>query len=210
MNGARLPFLLFRDRSAGPPRVKVSAFCYYKTMSIFSIQVKTRDEEKYIKLFRGQNPDKTNVRTYFPKRELRVYKQGKITTKIAPVFSGYVFVELEKDDHILNHYRSLRVTNGFFRFLPSNKDVHELRGVDLELVIHFIRQPRQIAGISRVYFDENQKIVVKDGPMLGLEGRIVKVDRRKGRAKIRLDLYGDSFAIDLAFELIEPSSGKPA
>jgi transcriptional antiterminator NusG len=179
-------------------------------MSIFSIQVKTRDEEKYIKLFHGRNPDKANVRTYFPKRELRVYKQGKVITKIAPVFSGYVFVELEKDDHILNHYRALHITNGFFRFLPSNKDVHELRGIDLELVVHFIRQPGQIAGVSKVYFDENQKIVVKSGPMLGLEGRIVKVDRRKGRAKIKLDLYGDSFTIDLAFELIEPSGDKAA
>jgi transcriptional antiterminator NusG len=179
-------------------------------MSIFSIQVKTRDEEKYIKLFRTENPNKSNVRTYFPKRELRVYKQGKVTTKIVPVFAGYVFVELEKDDHILNHYRSLHITNGFFRFLPSNKNVHELRGIDLELAMHFIRQPGQIAGVSKVYFDENQKIVVKEGPMLGLEGRIIKVDRRKGRAKIRLDLYGDSFAIDLAFELIESADGKAA
>ncbi|MDR0640059.1 MAG: antiterminator LoaP [Spirochaetaceae bacterium] len=177
-------------------------------MSIFSIQVKTRDEEKYIKLFRVQNPDKSNVRTYFPKREIRVYKQGKVITKIAPVFAGYVFVELEKDDHILNHYRSLHITNGFFRFLPSNKKVHELRGSDLELVIHFIRQPGQVAGVSKVYFDKNEKIVVKEGPMLGLEGRIVKIDRRKGRAKIRLDLYGDTFSIDLAFEMIEPTSRK--
>jgi transcriptional antiterminator NusG len=179
-------------------------------MSIFSIQVKTRDEEKYIKLFRRQNPDKSNVRTYFPKRESRAYKQGKIITRILPVFSGYVFVELEKDDHILNHYRSLHITNGFFRFLPSNKNVHELRGVDLELVMHFIRQPGQVAGVSKVYFDENQKIVVKEGPMLGLEGRIAKIDRRKGRAKIKLDLYGDSFTIDLAFEMIEPTDGKAA
>ncbi|MDR1469837.1 MAG: antiterminator LoaP [Spirochaetaceae bacterium] len=179
-------------------------------MSIFSIQVKTRDEEKYLTLFRAQNPHKSNVRTYFPKREVRVYKQGKVITKRAPVFSGYVFVELEKDDHILNHYRSLRITNGFFRFLPSNKKVHELRGGDLELVVHFIRLPGQVAGVSKVYFDENQKIVVKEGPMLGLEGRITKIDRRKGRAKIRLDLYGDSFSIDLAFEMLDPTGDKAA
>jgi transcriptional antiterminator NusG len=37
---------------------------------------------------------------------------------------------------------------------------------------------------------------------MGLEGKIVKVDKRKGRAKIKLDLYNDSFAIDLAFEVI--------
>jgi len=53
-----------------------------------------------------------------------------------------------------------------------------------------------------VYFNEDSRIVVVEGPLMGLEGRIVKVDRRKGRAKIMLDLYNDSFSIDLAFEVI--------
>jgi transcriptional antiterminator NusG len=179
-------------------------------MNIFAIQVKTRDEEKYMKLFRAHNPKRTNVRLYFPKRELRVVKQGKVITKIAPVFSGYVLVELEKDDHILNHYRALHITNGFLRFLPFNKMVHELRGGDLEIALHFIRQPGQVAGVSKVYFDENEKIVVKEGPLLGLEGRIVRIDRRKGRAKIKLDLYGDSFSIDLSFVMIEPVAKSAA
>jgi transcriptional antiterminator NusG len=174
-------------------------------MSIFAIHVKTRDEEKYIKLFHAQNPDHDNVRIYFPKRELRFRKLGKVVTRIAPVFSGYTFVELEKDDHIMKHYVALHTTNGFMRFLPSNKEVRELESGELELVVHFIRQLGQVASVSKVYFDENDKIVVKEGPLLGLEGRIVKVDRRKGRAKIRLDLYGDTFTVDLSFVMIERS-----
>jgi transcriptional antiterminator NusG len=179
-------------------------------MSVFALQVKTRDEEKYIKLFYAQNPGRENVRIYFPKRELRVSKQGKTITRIAPVFAGYIFVELEKDDHIMHHYLTLRTTNCFIRFLPSNKKVRELQGCDLELAVHFIRQLGQVAGISKVYFDENDKIVIKEGPLLGLEGRIVKVDRRKGRAKVKLDLYGDSFAVDLSFVMIEPAEAAKA
>jgi transcriptional antiterminator NusG len=179
-------------------------------MSLFAVQVKTRDEEKYIKLFCANNPDKKNVRIYFPKRETRIRKQGKTITRIAPVFAGYVFVELEQDDDIMNHYWALHLTNGFFRFLPSNKTVHEMEGGDLELAVHFIRQLGQVAGVSKVYFDENEKIVIKEGPLLGLEGRIVKIDRRKGRAKVKLDLYGDSFAVDLSFEMLEPTGSVAA
>jgi transcriptional antiterminator NusG len=180
-------------------------------MSIFALQVKTRDEEKYIKLFHAHNPDTKNVRIYFPKRELRLRKQGKMVTKIVPVFAGYIFVELEKKDRIMNHYLSLHEPNGFIRFLPSNKKVRALHSSDLELAVHFIRQLNQVAGISKVYFDENDKIVIKEGPLLGLEGRIVKIDRRKGRAKVKLDLYGDSFAVDLSFVMIEPAvPAKPS
>jgi transcriptional antiterminator NusG len=59
-----------------------------------------------------------------------------------------------------------------------------------------------MAGKSKVYFDANSRIVVTEGPLMGLEGKIIKVDKRKGRAKIKLDLYNDSFSIDLAFELL--------
>jgi transcriptional antiterminator NusG len=76
---------------------------------------------------------------------------------------------------------------------------------DLEIVLHFIKRVGPVAGKSKVYFDENARIVVTDGPLMGLEGKIIKVDKRKERAKIKLDLYDDSFCIDLAFEIIEPA-----
>jgi len=52
------------------------------------------------------------------------------------------------------------------------------------------------------------RIVVLHGPLSGLEGRIIKVDQRKKRAKIALDLCSDSFTIDLAFEVIEKAKAK--
>jgi transcriptional antiterminator NusG len=39
--------------------------------------------------------------------------------------------------------------------------------------------------------------------MKGLEGQVVKVDRRKKRAKIKLELYDDSFLVDFGFEFLQ-------
>ena len=58
---------------------------------------------------------------------------------------------------------------------------------------------------SKVIFDENKRIRVIHGALKGLEGKIVKVDRRKQRAKVALTLYEDSFLIDFGFDLLEPS-----
>ena len=66
----------------------------------------------------------------------------------------------------------------------------------------------EIAEPSRVHFDENDRIVVDSGPLQGLEGKIVKVDRRKGRAKIQLDLYTENFLLDLGFEVISKGNVK--
>ena len=37
----------------------------------------------------------------------------------------------------------------------------------------------QKIGVSMVHFDENERIVVDEEPLKGLEGSIIKVDRRK-------------------------------
>ena len=45
--------------------------------------------------------------------------------------------------------------------------------------------------------------------MQGLEGFIVKVDKRKKRAKISLDFAKENFLIDLAFDVLEENRNEP-
>jgi transcriptional antiterminator NusG len=173
-------------------------------MKYYAVQVKTRGEEKYIALYRALYPGRP-VEIYFPKRSINLRRKGVMTAETPPIFPGYIFVEVGGEDDIMKYQREFRRTDGFFRFLKSNQNICPLQDKDLEIVLHFIKRAGPVAGKSRVYFDENSRIVVADGPLMGLEGNIIKVDKRKGRAKIKLDLYGDSFSIDLAFEVIEPA-----
>jgi transcriptional antiterminator NusG len=174
-------------------------------MKYYALQVKTRGEEKYIKLFRALYPD-CALPIYFPKRSLAVRRKGTVIQTTPAVFPGYIFLEVEDDDSVYKYHWFFRRTDGFYRFLKSNQNIKALSGKDLETVLHFIKKTGPLAGVSKVYFDENSRIVVVEGPLAGLEGSIIKVDKRKGRAKIKLDLYDDSFAIDLGFELIEPAA----
>jgi len=171
-------------------------------MNYYAIQVRTRLEEKYINLFRSRNPD-ISLPIHFPRRYLDIRKNGKVRPSTPAVFPGYIFIEAESDEEILAVKWKFRRTDGFMRFLKTNKEITALGSKDLEIVLHFINNPGSIAGKSKVYFTENARIIVAEGPLSGLEGKIVKVDRRKRRAKIKLDLYNDSFTIDLAFEVIE-------
>jgi transcriptional antiterminator NusG len=169
-------------------------------MQYYAIQVKTRAEDKYIRLFRATHPE-VALPLYFPQRRVDVRRRGIIRQSTAAVFPGYVFIEAEEADIASAHW-AFRRTGGFYRFLKSNRQVLPLAGRDLELVLHFIKKAGPVAGVSRVFFNENSRIVVVEGPLMGLEGKIIKVDKRKRRAKIKLDLYDDSFCIDLAFEVI--------
>jgi len=167
----------------------------------YALQVKTRGEEKFIRLFKAQNPDLA-MPLYFPQRALDLRRGGRIIPSKLAVFPGYIFLELDEDENIYRYQWAFRRTEGFHRFLRSNQDIAPLQNRDLELVLHFIKNVGPMAGKSQVYFDDNSRIVVIAGPLSGLEGRIVKADKRKGRAKVKLDLYNDSFCIDLAFEVL--------
>ncbi|MDR2467766.1 MAG: antitermination protein NusG [Spirochaetaceae bacterium] len=169
----------------------------------YALQVKTRAEERFVTLFRALHPA-MDFPIYFPRRVLLERRQGKqAIQKTLPVFPGYLFSALREEDSVSDCLNALRKMDNFFRFLPSNSQVVPLGGRNLETVLHFIKHPAGLVGISKVYFNEYERIIVVEGALKGLEGQIVKVDRRKGRAKIKLDLYGEAFSIDLAFETLE-------
>ena len=169
-------------------------------MNYYAIQVKTKGEEKFIRLFNSLHPE-LKLPLHFPRRRIDIRIRGKIRETTAAIFPGYIFVEAEHEDIVARQWE-FRRTGGFYRFLKSNQLITPLADKDLELVLHFIKKTGPVAGISRVFFDENSRIVVIEGPLVGLEGKIIKVDKRKKRAKVKLNLYDDSFTIDLAFEVI--------
>ena len=170
-------------------------------MNYYAIQVKTRGEEKFMRLFKSLHPE-VELPMYFPRRRINIRRGGVMRPITSAVFPGYIFIEAENED-ILAHQWAYRRTDGFYRFLRSNQDICPLLDRDLELVLHFIKRAGPVAGVSRVYFNEKSRIVVMEGPLAGLEGRIIKVDKRKKRAKVKLSLYDNAYAIDLAFEVME-------
>ncbi|KNY26383.1 hypothetical protein Bccel_1645 [Pseudobacteroides cellulosolvens ATCC 35603 = DSM 2933] len=48
------------------------------------------------------------------------------------------------------------------------------------------------------------KVVVIDGPLLGMEGLIEKLDKRKGRVKLRVNFMSESRLIELSVSMVEP------
>jgi len=174
-------------------------------MNYFVFQVLTGKEEKFIHLaeynFKTQNipPDKSG-RIIWPQRKLSIKRGGRQKEVLAPIFPGYLFFEQNK--LYTDCYWVLRKTSGFVRFLKDNRNIQPIQGADKELLLHFLSYG-EIVEKSRVRFDENNRIRVISGPMKGLEGKIIKVDRRKKRAKIKLSLYEESFKIDFGFEVLE-------
>lgn len=179
-------------------------------MKYYVLQVFTGDETKFLNLVRTslqiEAPGNADSGTFlWPRRSLNIRRKGKTREELAPIFPGYLFYEAA--DLPPDVYWAFKKTSGFIRFLKDNQHIEPLSGEDKGLLLHFLSFG-EIVHKSTVTFDENNHIEVIDGPMKGLEGKIVKVNRRKKRAKVMLSLYEQSFFVDFGFEYLQQKSGN--
>ncbi|MEI6876112.1 MAG: antiterminator LoaP [Spirochaetota bacterium] len=174
-------------------------------MLYYAIQDRTTGEDEFIR--RAVRALRMEPQRFFaPKRVLKENRKGKMIRRLHPVFPGYVFFETESLE-VEDRWKIRRI-DGFFRFLNQTSNPLPLSDNDRQLLLRFISFGK-VADISKVTFDENQRIVVLEGPLKGLEGRIVKVDRRRGRAKVSLDICETGFLIDFGFEAVTKVAQGP-
>ena len=175
-------------------------------MDYYVVQVSTGKEKNFIEDAEFKNKfDELSYSIVFPQRVLKIRKAGKVTEKQLAVFAGYLFIGTDKISKDL--YQHLKRCKGFYRFLPNNQEPRFLEGRDLEILNQFISFGG-LAKISQVVFDENDRIKVIEGPLSGLEGYIVRVNKRKGRATVCLDMCQTAFSIDLGFEILNKEEKK--
>jgi transcriptional antiterminator NusG len=165
----------------------------------YAIRVCAGKEKKYITSARfALDGDETRI--IWPRRCLSIRKAGIVKEQTSSLYPGYLFLETKNlTDRAIMMLKNLP---GFVRFLKSNVDIQPLDKRDKEIVLELISHG-EIIRKSRVVFDANSRIIVVDGPLKKLAGDIVKVDRRKGRAKVKLHLQGMSLLVDLGFEVME-------
>jgi transcription termination/antitermination protein NusG len=168
-------------------------------MQYYAIHVLTDSEADFERrLLPTLGPDRLIV----PQKAVSIRRRGFTRKEIRPIFPGYVFLRSENILDELEVFWAIRRTQGFIRFLRQSSSPTPLSERDLELLSHFISFG-EYADTSKVTFDENDRIVVLEGPLIGLEGRIDRVDRRKKKARVVIDMCQSQFHIFLGFEVVE-------
>jgi len=170
-------------------------------MFYYAAQVHTGRELNFIDQMKQSLSEKSCVQQLiFLRRIMHIQRHGIMKDELQPLFPGYIFLET---DRILDadSCMQMRKSEYFYRFLKNNQSITPLDNNDLKILLHFMDFGEK-AGPSKVYFDENQRIIVTEGPLKGLEGFIIKVDKRKKRAKIRINFEDSPIVMDLAFDLL--------
>lgn len=142
-------------------------------------------------------PEFPESKFYIFERKLKNRARGWFE---APLFPGYVFFGVESLTP--EFFETLHSTKGFCRILYDNQYPVKITGTALEELKLFI-QNGEHWGISKVLFVPGQKIKAVSGPLVGLEGHIVAVNRKKKQITVQSSLTQDGKRFDLLYEDVE-------
>ena len=169
----------------------------------YVIQVKTGKEQQAIDDILKNKPDDASFDVFAPYRKsLRKFK-GVMREVVERCFPGYVFVETNDVQRL---FKQLYFTPGFQRllgreegtdnFVPLDKD--ESRMVD----ILYSKNNNRITEISNIEVKEGEMIRVLDGPLMGLETQIKKVNLHKRTVTIEYTMCGRLVSSNVGINIV--------
>lgn len=131
-----------------------------------------------------RNLERQNVTVFAPTETRTIRRAGKFITKPAPVFPGYVFVQIDQDSCSI---RSINATRGISRLVclgpePATVPQHVM-------AVLFARFPQADALPAAPRFQPGDMIDIVEGPIADFVGRIEAMAPHD-RVIVLLDMMG--------------------
>ena len=169
----------------------------------YVVQVRTGAELKLAERFRHEI--KTEGEDIFvPMYERRKSIRGEWTRVKRPLFPGYIFFETEDAESL---YFRLKKIDAFNKILSTGHGEYTPIQTDEEMFLRALIGEDYVAQES-VGVIEGDQIIVMHGPLKGLEGSIVKINRHKRIAIIRAEFMGGAREVKVGLEIIDKRPAK--
>lgn len=144
------------------------------------------------------NLERQGFETFMPRREETHRRAGQWSTRLKPLFSGYLFVKVPADKR---HYRSINGTYGVSRLVAL--EAGRPTRVSAAL-IDALRNRTSEDGLLQPLADlkAGDRVKVVSGPLLGELAEIEAIPE-DGRIYVLLDLMGRCVKTELAAQDLE-------
>ncbi|MEG1732979.1 MAG: antiterminator LoaP [Longicatena sp.] len=143
-------------------------------------------------------------KAFVPKIETPIKKDGLLTFPKKVLFPSYVFIETTMDPAAFqDNIKAIKQRKmGIVRELKYDKgDIPSLRDEEKAYLESLLDEKKVIN--KSVGFIENDRVVVVDGPLVGHESYIIKIDRHKRKAMIRMKILSNEIEVSVPLEIIK-------
>lgn len=178
------------DDSASPCSVTSTLLCSKRW---FVVHTQPKSETRAV-----INLERQEFHTFCPAIRRTVRNAHKSSVVIAPLFPGYVFVEL---DRLVDHWRAINGTRGVVRLITNGDE-------PLALPFGIIEDlKRRMGADGAVDWTTSLKIgecvAISEGPFAKFTGTLEHLDAA-GRVQVLLDFLGRSVRVSMKSEAVAP------
>ncbi|MBF8417996.1 MULTISPECIES: transcription termination/antitermination protein NusG [Heyndrickxia] len=139
-------------------------------------------------------------RVVVPEEEELEMKNEKKKVVKRKVFPGYVLVEMVMTDDSWYVVRNTPGVTGFVGSSGGGSKPTPLLPEEINTILKRMGMEEKRADVD---FEIGETVTVKEGPFANFAGKIVEMDRDKGRAKVMVNMFGRDTPVELVFEQID-------
>lgn len=142
---------------------------------------------------------------WFPTKENREKRKGLETNVKKPLFPSYLFIYWEGENEREFPLIDIRRLTNVLKFLRYDSGSYALQGKDLEYA-KWIHMHRGNIKRSKVIFREGQKVHICEGPLMGFDGSVIKVDKHHKRITIGFDFGGKLTPVNFSVDFLSSAA----
>lgn len=135
---------------------------------------------------------------FVPRYQVERKFHGQFKVVERNLFPGYV-IAITRDIAGLN--AKLAKVPTLTRILGSEKAFVPLDPTEQAFINSFAIDKHRIVKMSRAV-DEGDRIVVMEGPLVGREGMIQKINRRKGTCRVTFEAFGRTLDVEVGLAVV--------
>ena len=171
----------------------------YKGSAWYALFVKTGEEnlvkERLDYRFHG------DPAVMIPKKVIKERKNGKWYRRVRNLFPGYIFLHGVMNEE---NYSNLWQVPGLYKLLCTDREPVRIPDCEIKVFSHLFDKEYIIQ--ESVILMEGEEVSIISGPLTALQGKILKVDKRKGRARVLINFLGEERVIDLGVNIIQSAN----
>ena len=160
--------------------------------------VKGGKEEEICDFLKSQGLD-----AFYPKKKVVYKKQGIRTLVDKPMFPNYIFIYSELD-HVsfsseMNKLKYIK--DGILKEVKYDNEGTSALYEQEQIFLEKLLGRNKVVEYS-VGFIENDKVVITEGPLMGLESNIIHIDRHKRMCTLQIEMLGQKREVKVSLEIV--------
>jgi transcription elongation factor/antiterminator RfaH len=163
-------------------------------MNWYAIYTQSRHDQKVL-----ERLTRKEIESFLPLVERWSRRRDRRKRINLPLFPGYLFVRSQMDAY--SHLEILK-TDGVVRILGNDGKPTPIPDEQIFAIQALIKNG--MAVTSHLYLKDGMKVRIVNGPLIGIEGILLKTQPKKHRFIISVDLLQESVSVEIDELDIEP------